>query len=468
MISEQKIRLPEAFLEQMVALLGEAEGQSLIEALETSSPTSIRLNPRRGLTEPQGALARAIPYAPGAFFLRKRPSFTLDPQFHQGGYYVQEASSMLLATVAEYIEERPLQVLDLCAAPGGKTTLLLDLLPQGSTLLANEIVRQRAYVLAENVQKWGASNAIVTNTSPERLGRLRASFDWILVDAPCSGEGMFRKDPETRREWNASSPEQCSLRQRDILDDIWPALRAGGYLVYSTCTFNRLENEDIVSYLVESYGAEVLPLRGAAPYALDLGLIEAPSYRMMPHHAEGEGFFICLLRKPLEAEAKMKKLKHKPQKSALSPKLQKSARAYLDPSIDWQLESLFDSSNPTLYALRPELVPLWQQLRALEIPPLSLGVEVGLIKGDKLIPSTALVLNEAYQPLALPRVSLGREEALRYLAKEAITLPPETPRGYVVVCYQGLALGVANHLGNRSNNLYPSPWRIRMNLDSVV
>ena len=253
--------LPTGFIQQIHELLPE-EAPALLRALDEEPSVSIRLNARKteGIDLPL-ALGDAVPWAgPLGYYLDQRPSFTADPLWHAGFYYVQEASSMLLSLVKPLLGEEPLTALDLCAAPGGKSTLLLDLLPEGSVLVSNELIRSRAQILAENIQKWGSTQSIVTSTEPRVLGKLRTTFDFILVDAPCSGEGMLRKDEEARRQWSPGLVVQCARQQREILEDIWPALRPGGILVYSTCTFNRDEDEAMVGYLVEEFGAEPLAL----------------------------------------------------------------------------------------------------------------------------------------------------------------------------------------------------------------
>lgn len=323
--------LPTGFIHQIHELLPE-EAPALLRALDEEPSVSIRLNARKTREiELSLPLGDAVPWAgPLGYYLDQRPSFTADPLWHAGCYYVQEASSMLLSLVKPILGKSPLTALDLCAAPGGKSTLLLDLLPEGSVLVSNELIRSRAQILAENIQKWGATESIVTSTEPRALGKLRTTFDFILVDAPCSGEGMLRKDEEARRQWSPSLVAQCARQQREILEDIWPALRPGGILVYSTCTFNREEDEAMIGYLVEEFGAEPLALPDCPNEITPSTLSPYPCYRMMPHRVRGEGLFLCVLRKSEdEVPAKGKPSKGKagevsklPQKSSLgSPKI---------------------------------------------------------------------------------------------------------------------------------------------------
>ena len=313
--------LPTGFSEQIHELLPE-EAPALLRALDEEPSVSIRLNARKTRElELSLPLGDAVPWAgPLGYYLDQRPSFTADPLWHAGCYYVQEASSMLLSLVKPLLGEEPLTALDLCAAPGGKSTLLLDLLPEGSVLVSNELIRSRAQILAENIQKWGSARSIVTSTEPRALGKLRTTFDFILVDAPCSGEGMFRKDEEARRQWSPGLVAQCARQQREILEDIWPALRPGGILVYSTCTFNRDEDEAMVGYLVEEFGAEPLALPDCPNEITPSTLSPYPCYRMMPHRVRGEGLFLAVLRKSEdEVPAKGKPFKGKGRGSAKVP-----------------------------------------------------------------------------------------------------------------------------------------------------
>lgn len=366
---------------------------------------------------------------------------------------------MLLRLVAPLLGEEPLRALDLCAAPGGKSTLLLDLLPEGSTLVSNELIRSRAQILAENIQKWGGVHSVVTSTEPQRLGRLREQFDFILVDAPCSGEGMFRKEEEARRQWAPGLVESCARQQREILDDIWPALAPGGLMVYSTCTFNRQEDEDMLTYLVEELGAEPVALP-ELPEPITLSSLSSyPCYRMMPHRLRGEGLFMAVVRKP-DAEVGSARSKPTRSKSKPNPKLPQEVLRWLSPKLraDVTLQSLPDG---TLTAIPSALYPIVEALQGAKIPILTSGIPLAEVKGHDFLPLPALALSVGLDEEAFPRAELTQEEAIRYLAREAVTLSADTPRGLVLITYEGYPLGFAKHLGNRTNNLYPQAWRIR-------
>ena len=453
--------IPSDFAHQLRDLLPEEEAEALLTALDTESAVSVRYS-REKAPDLVSSLQHdaPIPWAePRGYYLKNRPLFAADPLWHAGVYYVQEASSMLLSLVAPLLEERPLRALDLCAAPGGKSTLLTDLLPEGSVLVSNEYVATRAKVLQENIQKWGSPHAIVTSTEAAKLGRLRETFDIIVVDAPCSGEGMFRKDNEARTQWSEELVRQCAERQRSILEDIWPALRPGGLLVYSTCTFNRLENEDMVQFILDELGAVALPLGDLPSEVTPSALADFPCYRMMPHRTEGEGLFLALLRKHGEQETATHRKGSKGKTQTRTQPPQEIA-TWLCPeaqeSLVWQRPN-----DDLIVAMPPQVAQLADELKSYKIPILTAGVQVAEAKGRDFLPHPALALSECLAPDAFPSVELSHEEAIRYLAREAVALPEATPRGWVLVHYKGLALGFMKHLGTRSNNLYPQAWRIR-------
>ncbi len=282
---------PDAFVSQLREDLGPGRAEAVLAGLSSEPEVSVRVNPFKTslqvLREHFGAIASdPVAWAPDeGFYLSERPSFTFDPWFHAGAYYVQEASSMYVGAlfdkaVAALGRSTGLHVLDLCAAPGGKTTHLLSRLDSSSLLVANETVSSRATVLAENVARWGRSDVAVTSSDPSAFAALKGFFELAVVDAPCSGEGMFRKDLRARGEWSPDTVKLCAGRQRRIVSDMWPALRPGGFMIYSTCTFNRFENEDNVAWICGGLGAEALEMR-----------------HFYPGEDRGEGFFAALLRK---------------------------------------------------------------------------------------------------------------------------------------------------------------------------
>ena len=452
--------IPSDFAHQLRDLLPREEAEALLTALDTEPAVSVRYS-REKAPDLVSSLQHdaPIPWAqPRGYYLKDRPLFAADPLWHAGAYYVQEASSMLLSLVALLLEERPLRALDLCAAPGGKSTLLTDLLPEGSVLVSNEYVATRAKVLQENIQKWGSPHAIVTSTEAAKLGRLRETFDIIVVDAPCSGEGMFRKEEEARRQWTPGLVASCASLQKEILADIWPALAPGGLLVYSTCTFNRQEDEDNLAFLIEELGAlpEALP---DCPAEVSLSSLSPyPCYRMMPHRQRGEGLFLAVVRKPEEHAQGALRLKGKMKSKPCIPP--KEVLTWL--KEDWRGSvSWLQPSEDLLIALPEAVRDLLALIQQESIQVLSAGIPVAEVYGRKVQPHAALALSLAFDRGAFPEVALEQEMAIRYLAREAVTLPEDTPRGIVWVSYGGLPLGFMKHLGNRSNNLYPQAWRIR-------
>lgn len=460
--------LPKAFIEQMTELLGPSEAEALCRAIcTTPAITSIRTNPRKAALCPEG---ESVPWCQAGRYLAERPQFTLDPLFHAGAYYVQEASSMFIEQAWRAILDDSesvgdfdnLRVIDLCAAPGGKSTLWRSLLPEGSLLVANEPIRQRAQVLAENLTKWGHPDVVVTSAYPEEFAQLGSFFDIIAADVPCSGEGMFRKDEQARAEWSPEAVVACAERQWGIISDVWPALKQGGYLVYSTCTFNAEEDERMVGRICRELGAE--PIRIATQP--EWGIVEAPDglgYHFYPHRVKGEGIFMCLLRKTSEAPtARIGKKDKKGKKGSAKPsggslKNSGAVAQWLTGSANFKL---FAPDEAHIAAVRQRLfddvLAVTTAVRAL-----TAGILLAEEKGKKLIPQHALAMSTALADTAFPRQELDRQTALAYLRREAITLPADCQRGYVIVTFGGLPLGFVNNLGTRANNLYPDQWRIR-------
>lgn len=467
----------------MTELLGPTEAEALCRAITDTPPvTSIRINERKtpsSLLPPPSSLSE-VPWCATGRYLAERPQFTLDPLFHAGAYYVQEASSMFIEQVFKVIgnreEERdvapltsylqPLTLLDLCAAPGGKSTLWRSLLPDGSLLVANEPIRQRAQVLAENLTKWGHPDVVVTSAYPEEFAPLSSFFDVIAADVPCSGEGMFRKDEQAREEWSPEAVIACAERQWQIISDVWPALKQDGYLVYSTCTYNAEEDERMVSRICRELGAVVVPIAHDPAWGIVEGEV---GYHFYPHRTKGEGIYMCLLRKTSPStvlKVNSKKGKKGGKTSGGSNVKNGAAVAdWLTGSSDFKLFAPSSSSNgggqegaigAVRQSLFDDVLTVTSTVRAL-----TAGILLAEEKGKKLIPQHALAMSTALSSDAFPREEIDRDTAFAYLRREAITLPSDCPRGYVIVTYGGLPLGFVNNLGTRANNLYPEQWRIR-------
>lgn len=315
--------IPEGFVAEMQELLGADEAGRLVVALQTEPVVGVRLNPLKPCELPAALEGERVPWCPEGRYLQGRPQFTLMPQLHAGGFYVQDPSSMIVAEVVRRLAAeigRPMTALDACAAPGGKTTALLSALPEGSRLVANEFDPRRAQILVENMVKWGAPNLIVTQGDTARLRGLRQTFDLVLVDAPCSGEGMMRKDPAAREQWSQGLVRSCAAMQEEILDNIWPTLKPGGYLIYSTCTFNRLEDENQALRLISGEGAESMNLNMPAEWGIGASREQdLHALRFMPHITRGEGLFLTVLRKPGHLTEKPAKKRIRKLKSRRKP-----------------------------------------------------------------------------------------------------------------------------------------------------
>ena len=464
------MELPAAFAHRTARLLGEDAYQRLAEALQGEAPVSLRLNPLRRAVRPgaAAALSLVVPWAGEGRYLDRRPAFTFDPLLHAGCYYVQEASSMFLEqALRQYMPSHPVVALDLCAAPGGKSTHLRSLLPDSCLLVANEVVRNRCQVLAENLCKWGHPGVVVTNNDPADFAPLASFFDLMVVDAPCSGEGMFRKDPGAVAEWSEQNVELCRARQWRILSDVWPCLKPGGLLVYSTCTYNTEENEENVRRMRDEWGAEVLPLDIPADWNVTGNLLDGESfliYRFLPHLTRGEGFCLAVLRKPMEetdAPAALPKASRrragKERTPQVMPKaMQDKARTWLACPDDYELTATATELTAFPHAHQSALEALRACLRILYY-----GCPLAESKGRDLLPLHSLALSAALRPDAFPSEEVAYPQAVAYLRKEAVTLSPSAPKGIVLLTYRSVPLGFVKNVGNRANNLYPSEWRIR-------
>jgi len=446
------IVFPLDFEIRMKSTLGH-EWSYFAAAHEQAPPVSIRVNPYKD-NLPRGI---KIPWSDYGYYLPERPVFTLDPAIHAGNYYVQEASSMFLEQAVKQTTDltKSLRVLDLCAAPGGKSTHLLSMINKNSLLISNEIIRSRAQTLSENIQKWGCNNTIVTNSDPEAFQKLQGYFDLIVVDAPCSGEGLFRKDPHAAAEWSTDNVNFCSQRQRRILSDIWPALKENGILIYSTCTFNEKENEDNLNWLSKNHGVEFIDLQIDPEWKVEKVTVgKAIGYHFYPHKVTGEGFFISALRK-IEPE---QELRIRPGKN-FSLASKKIAEQLNDWAINPENFKTIRQDN-LLIQLPTELYDDMDFISK-QLHVVSKGTAAAEVKHEKLIPEHAFALSTNLNNSNFAIIGLTLDEALAYLRKDNL-LVGEGERGFALVTYNYSPLGWINRLGNRVNNLYPSSWRIRM------
>ena len=432
--------LPAKFVERVLRDLGGTEGAALCAALDAEPPVSVRLNPAKtgadtlpagpdaGLPVPEAAglpalaIAGRVPWSRDGRYLAVRPSFTLDPDFHAGAYYVQEASSQFVGHLLAAVRTEGARILDLCAAPGGKTTLYASLAGPDGLVVANEIDRRRASVLADNVRKWGTGNVAVTTCEPRALGDFEAWFDVVAVDAPCSGEGMFRKDPDARGEWSEGNVKQCAARQDEILREAWRALRPGGTLVYSTCTFNRDEDEGALERMAAWAGDEIAESEETAvedAWGIVCGRVGAfRTFRFYPHRTCGE--LARWVRNPGGMHF----------------------AAVADTCYAW-------------YAAQADAVRTLSEA----LPVIYSGVALGQVFKGVLKPDPALAFFDGMNRGALPAAELDDEETLRFLRRQDIAAGG-LAEGMNLVCSRGRALGFAKRIGARVNNLYPNSLRI--------
>lgn len=464
-MADNTIKLPHDFCARIEAT-HPADHAEFLAAIGREPYLSVRLN-RHKWQDGMLTLGEPVPWNADGFYLNDRPAFTLNPAFHAGAFYVQEASSMAYAVAINQIKDLLPQsptCLDLCAAPGGKTTLMLSMLGERGIVVANEYVRQRAWILRENVAKWGCPSAIVTNRAAGEIGASGAQFDLITVDAPCSGEGMFRKDETAIAEWSTKAAADCAQRQRDILTDIWPALRPGGFMIYSTCTFNPDENERNMEWLVEEFGAEVVPIGMAADCGIStVSFNGGEGYAFLPHKVKGEGFFCCLVRKSADGA----------YAPPTPPKRSKQKDGAKDTIRETALGREFVSGCKT-YALADAVVgfPADRATRMAALTsalsPILTGVPVCSVlkKRDKEIvsPAPELPLSMAFNPTSLPRLDVGTQTALKFLHGDADLDVGDAPDGWNAVWHEGLPLGLIKRMANRQNNYWPKEWRIRMNI----
>lgn len=454
-------QLPAAFEERIRGQLSE-EADAFLEALQTESPVSIRLNPGklRSLKDlfPNAQTTQEVTWCENAWYLSQRPVFTLDPCFHGGAYYVQEASSMFLHHILKQLMPVvPIRMLDLCAAPGGKSTLAAATLPEGSLLISNEVIRSRAAILKENIIKWGQDHVVVTNNDPSDFAELKGAFDIILVDAPCSGEGLFRKDADAIREWSENNLRLCSERQQRILADIWDCLKPGGYLIYSTCTYNPKENEAMLEWLMEDFGAESIAIEHHFE-DITPGNSSAHCYHFYPHKTKGEGFFTGVVRKKDGQEfIPRKNKKSKQAKPVAIPDNLKS----LIRKPEYYSAYMNDNTIGVVPAAHADLIGgLDQYLRVLYK-----GCEIAELNNHKVKLLPALALWQGLNKTGCTVYEVDRNTALTFLKKEDIPAPAQAG-DWILVSYRGIGLGWCKNLGNRLNNYYPKEWRIRMQLET--
>ena len=469
---------PKAFTDRMKAYFGD-EFDAFIHSLDAPITTSIRLNPfKHDPSDNSLPIDKRIEWTENGYYLSERPSFTFDPLFHAGTYYVQESSSMFLEQAFSAIPfiDKPIRVLDLCAAPGGKSTHLLSLMNQDSLLVSNEPIANRNHILRQNLSRWGNSNVVVTQNKASDFAKLGPFFDVIVIDAPCSGEGLFRKDKNAIAEWSEANVTMCAERQRDILTNIIQCLKPNGYLIYSTCTFEEAENLDNINFLVKEHGMESLSIPYADRFKPELTPVsngDAKGYAFYPHHTRGEGFFITLLRKhgisplsnfsPLlgrgvggEDEGSSRPVGQAGVRIA-QDKTTTELLPYISQFVD-HAERFTVLKHEPYYNILPAIFLRDYKTLAQYLYIRNAGISAGEIKGKDFIPAHELSLYQGFRK-DFPSAELDLKTAISYLKAETISIPTDH-RGWMAVRYRGANLGFVKTIPNRINNYFPKEWRI--------
>jgi 16S rRNA C967 or C1407 C5-methylase (RsmB/RsmF family)/NOL1/NOP2/fmu family ribosome biogenesis protein len=449
------IELPTAFSDRIKSKLGDSH-KAFLQSLQSSSPVSIRWNKMKKPEEQ--TIADPVLWCPYGEYLSERPVFTIDPLFHSGIYYPQEASSMVLWSVLDklHIEKENLKILDLCAAPGGKSTLLSDYFDQDDIIVCNEVIKARSNILAENVMKWSRPNMIVTNNDPRDFSKAGLTFDLIVVDAPCSGEGMFRKDPAAINEWSEQNVQLCAARQNRIIQDILPCLNPGGYIIYSTCTYNDEENLDNISLWSGIEGIKSVKI----DFPQEWGITETSDgksygYHFYPHLVRGEGFFVSVLR----SDGDLNDIPSA-KNSAAKSQLTKNEAAKIFQWVIINAENTLIKSNDGTVELLSQPAANDIEVYKKRLRVISSGINCGKLNRDVFIPSHGLALSN-FTHSQVPDCDLDLKSALLYLSKEHFDLPADLAQGWIRLTYQSSGIGWIKNLGNRFNNYLPNELKIR-------
>ncbi len=457
------VQLPQALIDSLQTATGFNETGFKNVHASGGQLISVRLNPTRiadinSIPLLKDIVEEKIPWSSNGYYLKERPVFTVDPLFHAGAYYVQEASSMFLEEAIRQSCDvtANMNVLDLCAAPGGKSTLIQSVINENSLLVSNEVIKTRANILVENISKWGAANVVVTNNDPKDFKKLPDFFDCIVVDAPCSGSGLFRKDADAVNEWSLNNVELCSQRQQRILADVMDALKPGGVLIYSTCSYSIEEDEGIADWLKEEYDFSNIRLEIKDKW----GIVETTSskhqcygYRFYPDKVKGEGFFIAVFRKGAREWTMPKEKKQNLKINLLIKAEENVAKKYFNPAKAFRF---FKWQNDMLAI--PDAVYNATMLVQQNLYIKKAGINMGTIIRDELVPSHEWVLSAAKANI-FPLIEVNEATALDYLRRKDITIDTNL-RGWAVIQYKGIALGLIKILPNRVNNYYPKDWRI--------
>ena len=449
--------LPIAFTERMRKQLGAEEAESLFAALDSVSPVAVRLNPAKCGEDGVWSNGEAIAWSKNGRKLKERPSFTLDTAFHAGAYYVQEAASQFIDYIISHEELQGKRVLDMCSAPGGKTTIYSTAVGEEGLVVANEYVRSRANVLADNVRKWGMGNVLVTNNAPEHIAQFEGWFDMVAVDAPCSGEGMFRKEEVAREDWSEEAVKMCAARQLSIVREAWQSLRDGGLFIYSTCTFNEDEDEGLLRAFIEETGDVFEPSQSVEiddAWGIVKGEVGAfQTFRFFPHKTDSEGLFVAIARKTEPTTQR-------------TPKARKRVMQEVDKNSRKELAKWLQQPDNYTFAMVADTIYAYPSVQFKAVQALSegltviySGVAMGQIFKGKLKPDWALSQYVGFERTAVAVEEVDEERALDYLRKRDIAVG-DMAEGINLITHKGRALGFAKRVGARCNNLYPNSLKI--------
>lgn len=446
--------------------IGNLDIEVVLEAHKQPAVTSVRTNPLK----PTSAFSdhKKVPWTDNGYYLEERPVFTLDSLFHAGTYYVQEASSMFVEFAFRNLvqrEDKPLRVLDLCAAPGGKSTLIASLLRPDDLLISNEVIQTRASILAENLTRWGQMNTWVTNSDPKEFAKMPNYFDAMLIDAPCTGSGLWRKDEDALDEWSVEHVKLCSERQKRILADVIPSLKEGGILLYATCSYSTEENEVIADWICEELNLEPLTIPVQDDWNITITHSpehKATGYRFYPWKLAGEGFFLSAFRKKVMEEEEEREYKKKDKQKGNNKSGNSKVKDETERWKNWlNSEFIAIERNEEFYAIHPDHKKDFELLQQ-HVRIKKTGTALGKIMGKDVIPDHELALS-VHLSDKIAKVILSKDDALAYLKKEEV-VKDNPVKGWQVATFEGHGLGWGKWLPNRVNNYFPKNWRIRMDI----
>ncbi len=448
------MELPKSFLNSIEHCPG-FDLDNFIIAHQQTAPTSIRLNPFKP-ADLSFNLNTPVLWNSQGFYLQDRPNFTHDLLFQTGCYYVQEAGSMFIEHALKSCVDfdQQLLALDVCAAPGGKSTLLNSLLNSESTLVANEIIKQRSQILEQNICKWGTANVIVTNNDPAMFTEAINTFDIILIDAPCSGSGLFRKQADAVDEWSLDNVNLCCQRQKRILSDVIPSLKPDGTLVYSTCSYSSQENEAIADWLITEFNLVTVNI----PIEKNWGIIETQTeihkafgYRFYPDKTNSEGFFCTVFKRQSDEQPALYRKTKYDAFEIIKPKENPVFEPWVNDLNQHHIIKFKDDYLLT-NALTIDFINKYKHLYFKKV-----GTTIGSLAKNTVVPHHDLALS-IHLNKDVNQTELDKEAAILFMKKELLQLNGDI--GWSLITHQHFGLGWVKNLGNRFNNYLPNDFRI--------